>query len=452
MTTVTLLIVSLIALVVATMFVNPKVGSWLVWFVLFTYPHRWWSRHQFLPMNAGVDDVFCLAFFLIVVFRRNFMEGLGVRFGYAFWVISGFTLIASVATIFGLRGETGFYQDRMIKTVLKILIYWGLFYAILHCIDNKRDLKMQFTMFSLAAGVGGVLVILSYFAPRLMVHFAAPIVLQERGLEQGGRATGAFMNANAAGCMMVCCLVLVATTLRLQKTRLAQLVVLGLIGVLLVGALLAQSRAGFLALGVTFLLMSVVGRHKPLAWTVVACGLAIAMFMPQIREPFQERVLRTLSPGGNVNTRTGGRVSIWKRYFETAEVEDYIIGRGETGGMIDVGQETHSVYVSLLTVYGAGSVLWAVAAVAVFGRKVHQVGASGDELLSAVASGCLWALVAWGVYGLAADALSSQYTRYVLFFLVVLVDRAAAFARRETAGQPSLESHQNGALAMALPA
>lgn len=447
MTTMTLLIVLGIALLGATMFVNPKVGSWLVWFVLFTYPHRWWSRHEILPLNAGVDDVFCLAFFLIVVFRRNFMEGLGVRFGYAFWVISGFTIVASIATIFGLRADTGAYESRMLKVVLKMLVYWALFYGILHCIDSKRDLKMQFAMFSLAAGVGGVLVILSYFFPQPMANFAAPIVLQEMGIEQGGRATGAFMNANAAGCMMVCSLVLVATTMRLQRTRVAQAVVILLIGVLMVGALLAQSRAAFLAMGVTFLLMSLIGRHKPLAWTVVACGLAIALLMPQLREPFQKRLARALNPGSNINSRTGGRVSIWMRYFETAEVEDYIIGRGEAAGVRDVGSETHNVYVSLLTVYGAGSVLWALAAVAIFGRKVYQAGAGGDELLSTVASGCLWALVAWGVYGMSADALSSQYTRYILFFLVVLIDRAAVFARPETS-QPSLGASGAGALGL----
>jgi hypothetical protein len=446
----TLLIVFAIALVGAVMFVNPKVGSWLVWFLLFTYPHRWWMQHQFLPLNAGVDDLFCLAFFAIVVFRRNFMEGVGVRFGYAFWVITSFTLIASIATIFGLKGAIGPWQSQMIKIVLKTLVYWALFYGILHCIDNKRDLKMQFTMFSLAAGAGGVLVILSHFFPRPMANFAAPIVLQQMGIEQGGRATGAFMNPNAAANMMVCCLVLVATTLRLQKTRLSQIGVFGLIGVLLVAALLTQSRAGLLALSATFLLMSVIGRHKPLAWTIVASAVVIALIMPELREPFQQRIVRTLAPGGTVNTSTGGRVGIWKRYFETAEVEDYIIGRGEARGIRDVGQETHSIYVSLLTVYGAGSVLWALASLAIFGRKVRQVGASGDAVLSSVVSGCLWALIAWGVYGLAADALSSQYSRYLLFFLVVLVDRAAFFVSTAPAAAPAIETERGPLLATAI--
>ena len=46
-----------------------------------------------------------------------------------------------------------------------------------------------------------------------------------------------------------------------------------------------------------------------------------------------------------------------------------------------------------------------------------------------IKAGCLWALLAWSVYALSADALSSQYTRYLLFYLIVLLDRASAIAQ-----------------------
>ena len=44
----------------------------------------------------------------------------------------------------------------------------------------------------------------------------------------------------------------------------------------------------------------------------------------------------------------------------------------------------------------------------------------------------LWALCAWAIYAATSDALSSQYPRYLLFYAVVLVDRASAIAK-ETA-------------------
>jgi hypothetical protein len=42
----------------------------------------------------------------------------------------------------------------------------------------------------------------------------------------------------------------------------------------------------------------------------------------------------------------------------------------------------------------------------------------------------VWALIAWGIYALSADAISSQYPRYLLFYVVVLLDRASAIARQ----------------------
>ena len=47
-----------------------------------------------------------------------------------------------------------------------------------------------------------------------------------------------------------------------------------------------------------------------------------------------------------------------------------------------------------------------------------------------VRCGCVWALVAWGIYAMSADAISSQYPRYLLFYVVVLLDRASAIARQ----------------------
>ncbi len=47
-----------------------------------------------------------------------------------------------------------------------------------------------------------------------------------------------------------------------------------------------------------------------------------------------------------------------------------------------------------------------------------------------VPSGCMWALVVWGIYAMSADAISSQYPRYLLFYVVVLLDRASAISRQ----------------------
>lgn len=108
-----------------------------------------------------------------------------------------------------------------------------------------------------------------------------------------------------------------------------------------------------------------------------------------------------------------------------------MLGQGFKRGIARNGQESHSVYITLLTVYGVGGVVWATIALTIFFRKVFSLGSSSDPLISAVAAGCMWALVAWGIYGLVADALDAAYARYLLFYLVVLVDRSYAVALQE---------------------
>jgi hypothetical protein len=67
-----------------------------------------------------------------------------------------------------------------------------------------------------------------------------------------------------------------------------------------------------------------------------------------------------------------------------------------------------------------------------FLKKVWRVRRSYyDPLLSIVSSGCFWALFAWGIYAATSDAITSHYPRYLLFYLVVLVDRASFLAKQQ---------------------
>ena len=82
---------------------------------------------------------------------------------------------------------------------------------------------------SVAAGLWGAqqegadvrYVDLQRFFPDQMIHWASPLAIREQGTELAGRPSGAFMNANSAGCVMACSVVLVATTVQIQRTRVA---------------------------------------------------------------------------------------------------------------------------------------------------------------------------------------------------------------------------------------
>jgi hypothetical protein len=100
--------------------------------------------------------------------------------------------------------------------------------------------------------------------------------------------------------------------------------------------------------------------------------------------------------------------------------------------------ESHSVYVSIVTVYGAGGVIWASMGLLTFLARARQSKRWADPFLKVTVSGCVWALIAWGIYGISSDALSSQFSRYMLFYFVTLIDRAHALAAQDRFGSVPL--------------
>jgi len=424
-----LLILLITSVTLVLTFVRPKWGSGLIWLILFTYPHNWWFNHPFLPLNVGVDDLFCIVLFLVVLIRRNLFEGIAVRFGYAFWVITTFVFVATIANISGAM-DAPFERLLYLKDILKLYVYWGLFYAVLHCIDDADDLRRQFTMFSIAAVAGGVLVVLHHFSPGRMQDWSNPSFLEIQ--EVTGRASGAFLNPNGAACVLACSLVLVVTALQL----LGSWALKGLLGfscvILLWGVSVTQSRSGLFALAGTFGLMALLGRSKRIAWMILVCAILVVT-SAGVRQAFQSRMATVYDPMARTwDKNVAGRVEMWSRYFETATPKVYLLGQGQRGGITRNGSESHSAYVSALTVYGVSGLIWAVVSLIGFWRKARTAPEDEDPLTAIVKSGCLWAFCAWAIYAATSDAISSQYPRYLLFYTVVLVDRASAIAK-ETA-------------------
>jgi hypothetical protein len=411
-------------------FLKPKWGSFLIWMVLFTYPHNWWFQHQVLPMNIGVDDLFCIVLFLVVLIRRNLLGGIPIRFGYALWAITAFVCVGGVAILSGSLDAPAFELAYYIKDVLKLCVYWGLFYAILHCIDDHQDLRRQFTMFAVAAVIGGLIVILHGLFPGRMQSWSNPLLIDIEGVT--GRATGAFLNANGAACVLACSLALIVTAIRLQHTLAAKLMMYLFCAVLMVGILVTRSRSGLLALAGTVALMAFFGHNRRVAWMIILAGLAVGILFSGMRQAVQQRVAVTYDSAGGWGKNVTGRFDTWKGYFETATPKTYLLGQGHRAGIARNGSETHSAYVAVITVYGVGGVIWALSALIGFLRRALKRDPWADPLIAIVKGGCLWALVTWVAYALTADALSSQYPRYLLFYLVVLLDRAAFIGAEES--------------------
>jgi hypothetical protein len=412
-------------------FVRPKWGSFLIWSVLFTYPHNWWFQHSILPLNIGVDDLFCILLFGVVVIRRNLLGGIPVRLGYAFWTVTAFLVVGAIAILSGSMDAPGFERIYYIKDILKLCVYWGLFYAIIHCVDDRDDLRRQFTWFTVAAVLGGLIVILHGLFPGRMQAWSNPLLTDIEGITR--RATGAFLNANSAACIMVCSLAMVITAIKLQDAWGSKAMITLFCTILLVGVLVTRSRSGLLTLAGILLLMACLGQNKRIAWMIILAGCVLGMLMVGMRQAVQQRVSIVYdAQSGTWGKNVTGRLDTWIDYFESATPKVFLLGQGHRGGIARNGAETHSAYVSTLTVYGLGGVIWALVMIGVFIRKVVQRQSCDDPLIGIIKAGCAWALLAWCVYGLSADALSSQYTRYLLFYLIVLLDRTSAIAKEES--------------------
>lgn len=439
------------ALAGAIIFISPKLGSMLIWPILFMYPHNWWYHHGFFPLNIGADDAFCLLLFVAVVIRRNLLGGVPIRIGYAFWVITAFTVISAVANFVGAQEmAAGAARIEAIKGVLKPIIFWALFYSILHCIDNQKDLKLQFTMFAVSATCGALLVILQRFFPQQMNIFALPTAYEYMSrFTYASRGVGAFTNPNAAACVMGCSLLLSMTALRLQKRIIMKAFIYALIIVLLMGILDTRSRSGLIALISCVFFMLFLGRIKSIALISVLGGLCVAIVFVGARELLGERIAQTYDMyTGVVGENIVGRVDTWWIYLKESSLKDYLLGQGSSTAIAKFGMESHNAYISLLTVYGLGGAIWGMVALAGFVRRAYVSVHSKDPTVSAVAAGCTWALLFWGIYALTSDAISSYYTRYLLFYFVVLVDRAYIFATLSPSRRPSplLSSNLVGSL------
>ena len=432
-----IIIASFVALMLVM--ISPKLGANLIWLILFTYPHTFWYKHGFLPMNIGMDDLYCIALFVAVVIRKNILKGTPIRTGYAFWVITGFLFVSLIANISGfiLAEEQFKVISLSIKEVLKMGIYWCLFYAILHSIDSEKDLKTQITFFLIAAVVGAVLVIVSYSHPYLMIPWRDPTATIASGsiamkeISYHERACGAFLNPNAASCVLAFAIVFIMSLIKLQKTFILKLLTYSVVFIVFVGMLITRSRAGLLSISVVFVLMVFLSNsNRYMALLFIFAAIAVVSLSPNVSRLFMERLEDSYSgETGMLGSNVVSRFSMWTKYFESASFYIYLFGQGKIQGELRNGMSsTHSAYVAIITTYGFGGMIWAIASLTNFIKREIVIIRDDNPYTVVVGKTCFWAIIIWGVYAMFADAIGSQYTRYLLFFLVVLMDRAYTFS------------------------
>ena len=233
------------------------------------------------------------------------------------------------------------------------------------------------------------------------------------------------MNPNGAACILSATIPLSIASIKVTKNKIEKAVLIFAMIIIVAALYATQSRSGLIAgiLGIVFLLAR--PGQRGLAIILIFLILAVGIVFSDARESFRERIVNVYSSKSETYDRNiMGRLDTWKSYFYTATPSIYVFGQGFDQGVKRNGMESHNAFISLITVYGAFSVMWFIllsTRILYINSKVKNL-QQGSVLRTAI-NGGLIAFLIWCIYGLASDSISSQYPRYVLFFSVVVTDK-----------------------------
>jgi len=420
-------IVIAIVVILGLVFNNPKLGPIFLWPMLFTYPHFYMVQKQLMPLNIGVDDLFMIVFFLSVVFRRNLLEGVRPRFGFAFWCVFIFCIIMLFTNINSYMA----LRDRLpefIKAVLKSIITLMLVYSLLNTIDNLDDLKRSAFIFCFSAALGGIIVIAQNFFPGPMLVFAFPRYVEQMfaGYE-GLRPCGAFLNSNNAALVMGSATFIIASTFALKSRYFNKSLRLAAFGVLVIAILMTRSRAGFLSLAGPLCLMGLIGkqRHYTIMFMIVIAMILISL--PVTRAILIDRFTGAGTSGGGMMWSLQARYMTGVEHWRNITFSRFLFGRSHYADVLLGFDYPHSFYQGLILSYGIIGTIWTVWLVAMILHKAKAMVNCTNIRISTFGRAIRWSLLSFAVFGVAAGIFDNIYGSYALFLLTVIGQRGVDF-------------------------
>jgi hypothetical protein len=426
-----IILVLIAAITLVAVMLNPKFGAVLVWPIILLYPHLYWYELGYLPWNIGIDDLFICVFFLAVVLRRNFLGGVPVRLGLPVWAALAYVVIWSVANYSGWNMRPDLLPEEVLKPILKGVVFLLFTYALVHCIDNERDLKRQSHVFVFVLALAAITVILHKLLPAQMVIFTSGRQARlQAWYGEAERAVGSLETANT-GCALMAMAALFILPLARGETRPGRKALLWLcLPVLLTAMVLTGSRTGALAFSVGLLAMAVLSRSRWQAATLLGGLSIVVLATPQLFADLWERIQSTLVLGTAEESSAYSRIEVWQRYWETATGQVWFLGQGRLVPTMELGLHPHSTYVSALFVHGIWGFIWLVLVGWLVVRRGLWLVRNTGEPYRRIASSTLFATLVWAVAGLTLDMLATQTPRFVLLGMVILLDRTYALARR----------------------
>jgi len=423
--------------------VKPKLGALLVFPILYLYPHLYWFRLELTPWNIGFDDLFVCAFFLVVVVRRNLFAGTPFRIGLSVVGASTFLLVWTVAHLSGWAIMPDLSPQDVLKPILKSVIFVLFAYALVHTIDDERDLLRVSAGYVVSLTLAATTVILHQFFPEQMVIFTSERTALEQAWTGGvGRAVGSLVNPNT-GCAILGMTVLFTIAMLRRTTSISRKAgLLFCVAIMLVGMVLTESRTGAAALGAGLLAMAVVGRARLYAWALLSMIALAVLVRPGLFLDFWERIAAAYNPeaGGVAAGSVQARIDAWVEYWRSATPQVWLLGQGRLVPTIQIGLHTHNSYISALFVQGIGGLVWVVLFFGAILWRSARLVRSRAEPYRSLGSAVAWGVLVWAVAGLALDMLIPFNPRFVYLFYAVLIERSYALLRERGYMSQFLES------------
>lgn len=420
----TLILPTLVIGVVLLSFIRPKWAVYLIWPVLFSYPHAWWFYKQLLPMNIGVDDLLILLVFVGVVVNRHLVRRFPVRRSWGLWIGVSLLILIALANLSSWASAGAVDQIAFLKRMMKVGIFFALFYATLATVDDDKDVVRMLTAFLLASAAGAGIIIAQYFNPNLAEIFNSPEWLETRIFEIGGRTGGAFISPNiAANVLCVAALASIAL-IGVWRNPLMRMAIWSIIVMFGLALLMTQSRSGLVAFMLALLGFAFFGRSRAYAWPLIFGMIVVAFLMPDIRAGIAERFVSAFRSGVAMESNVAARLGLYGEYLGTMHLRDWIIGRSVSDAVRVVGTHPHSSYLALISLYGIPGVIWAVAFFTTAMSRWRRTVQLNHPTLSPIASAIGWGMVGWWICALAIDPINAQYGRYVFLLMIAILDRS----------------------------
>ena len=340
---------------------------------------------------VGAPQNWLIAFFLVVV------------------VISNFVAIVPSVTL-----------DRTFK-LIRIL---SLYVVVINVARTERDLKSLAWVFLLSGFVCALYGCYSYY-------------LNPALLSEDGRVTGTMDDPNEFTGAMVARLPVVLCLLRVEKGWMRRLLLVVGVGIVLFGIVRAESRGGFLALGLALVLFALCQKRR-LAWLVIVGVIALVLLstMPlRLQERLGMLFYEDQNPDSSLTRRMTYQIYGLRLFSEHPLLGVGISGFAEAYARSEyrflqagsVRRVAHNTYLEILVGTGLIGLIPFISLLALSLFKSWKL-ANCDQCHPYLASVSAGLFAGMGGYFLSCLFLSQQYekTLWLLLALVVVVQQLAS--------------------------